>query len=170
MGHRVFDSSRRLTEMHIFEARKRAISLFSFGSSVYPEEWDDAVVEPIVSELFEFGFHARRINELCSVNVGEDTILGYSRYNLTAGGPNKPELNYEYILNSLTHCRDFRFHWAIWTGDKRFLTSSKEVIPCYVSIDTDKFYRVEFYICGVALCFLNVVIPLIKKKFPSYRF
>ncbi len=59
--------SKRLTEIHIEQARSRAFRLVAFTGSVFPGEWSDCWNEVIVPGLLDFGFHARKVSELCGL-------------------------------------------------------------------------------------------------------
>lgn len=74
------ESTQKLTEIHVQEARRYALRLFAYVSTVFPSEWSQAWNEIITPDLLEFAFHARKVNEFCKLReeTFEPINPGYS--------------------------------------------------------------------------------------------
>lgn len=164
------NSHRRLTEIHITQARLRALRLVSFASSVFPEEWSDSWNEVIVPDLLEFGFHARKVNEFCELMNENFPSINKKIVNISEGDPGNWEENYRNALNALMHMKSFVMGHAHADHRKIFINATSNLIATYIKVATDKFPEVTISIFGLAECFLNQVIPKIRKKDPGLRF
>jgi hypothetical protein len=160
---------RRLAEIHIIRARRSALHLFAFTSSVFPSEWNKSYIEEIVPELLEFAFHARRVNQLCELDKFQFPRI--DKFLVTFdSGPDEWETRYQNALNRVLHARKFVFGNAQADHRKIFLKAEDNLSPLYVRIETDQreFASVSLY--GFVDCFLSAVIPEIKKRFPDFQF
>jgi hypothetical protein len=161
---------RRLAEIHIERARSKALRLFAFSGSVYPAEWGGPYIELIVPDLFEFAFHARRINQICGLEKFTFPDINKLLVKISEGDPGDWETNYQYALNRLVHAKTFKFGNAHADHRRLFLKSEANLIPLYVRIETDQREIASISIYGLIDCFLSFVIPEIKRLFPEFRF
>jgi hypothetical protein len=161
---------RRLVELHVMAARSRALKIFAFASTVYPQEWQGPFVEEIVMDLFEFGFHARRVNELCE--LGDVEYPPVDRFLVQFSVPINGilETDYRSALNRLVHARRFIFGNAHADHRQIFTASCANLTPTYVRITTDRREDASISLYGVADCFLSTAIPAIRERHPSMTF
>jgi len=164
------DSHRRLTEIHITQARFRALRLVAFTSSVFPGEWSDNWNEVIVPDLLEFVFHARKVNEFCGLMNENFPSINKKIVNLSEGDPGNWEESYRNALNALMHMKSFVIGHAHADHRRIFILATSNLIATYVKVATDKFPEVTISIFGLAECFLNHVIPKVREKDPGLRF
>lgn len=164
------NSHRRLTEIHITQARLRALRLVAFASSVFPGEWSDSWNEVIVPDLLEFGFHARKVNEFCELMNENFPSINKKIVNISEGDPGNWEENYHNALNALMHMKSFVISHAHADHRKIFINATSNLIATYIKVATDKFPEVTISIFGLAECFLNQVIPKVREKDPGLRF
>lgn len=160
---------RRLPELHLIEARSRALRLMCTASTIIPEEYQEAISDQLAVDLAEFAMHARRLNEVLSLEQiafgGADSL----RFNATPM-PAPLESNYRDALNRLIHAKTYTVGYSVWDGNKVFLASRQNVIPTYVKIETDRRPVAAVSIFGVAFCFLTSVIQHVKQRHPNLRF
>lgn len=164
------NSHRRLTEIHITQARLRALRLLAFTGSVFPGEWSYSWNEILVPDLLEFGFHARKVNEFCGLMNENFPSINKKIVNISEGDPGNWEESYRNALNALMHMKSFVMGHA--HADHRIIFSSatSNLIATYIKVETDKFPEVTISIFGLAECFLNYVIPKAREKDPNLRF
>lgn len=164
------DSKQRLTEIHITQARLRALRLFAFTSSVFPGEWSNAWNEVIVLDLLEFGFHARKVNEFCGFKSCEFPSINKKIIKLSEGDPEGWEESYHNALNALMHMKSFTMGHAHADHRKLFTQSIANLMATYIKVATDKFPEVTISIYGLVDCFLSHVIPAVRDKNPRLVF
>lgn len=163
-------SRNRLIEIHIEQARIRALRLIAFTGSVFPGEWSHSWNEVIVPDLLEFGFHARKVNELCGFMDESFPSIDKNVVKISDGDPGGWEPNYRYALNALLHMKSFVIGHAHADHRKVYLQAESNLIATYIKVETNYFPEVTISIFGIAECFLNQVIPKVKEKEPGLRF
>ena len=163
-------SATRLTEIHIEQARLRALRLVAFTGSVFPGEWSDQWNEVIVPDLLEFGFHARKVNELCELMNESFRPIDTKVVVISEGDPGSWEKSYRHALNALMHMQTFVIGHAHADHRRIYLAAKANLIATYINVRTDKFPEVTISIFGLVECFLNQVIPRIREKHPQLRF
>lgn len=163
-------SSQRLTEIHIKQARSKALHLFAFTSTVFPGEWTPVWGELVTPYLLEFGFHARKVNEFC--NLGGETFppIDSKLVKISEGDPGNWQPNYHYALNALMHMQSLVLGYAHADHRKIFLKSKANLSALYVKISTDQYPEVTISVYGLVDCFLSHVIPKIRQIYPEIRF
>jgi hypothetical protein len=139
------------------------------ASTVIPEEYQEPISEQLVADLAEFAIHARRLNELLSLEQAAFGGVDSFRFKTTQF-PVPLETSYKYALNRLIYANTYIVGYSIWDGDKIFLASRQNVIPTYVTTKTDQWPIAAVSIFGVAFCFLTSVIQQVKQHHPSLRF
>lgn len=165
------ENMRRIAEIHILEARKIALRLFSYSSTIIPEEYKPQIAELLYVDLVNFGLHARRVNELCELSDNQFDC-GVSRFVIDESTFNNPiEKTYQFALNRLIHAANFTIGYIEWGRDRIHL-SSTDWIASFANVEPD---RVSYGIAhvpiyGIAYCFLTKVIPEIKIKHPNIQF
>lgn len=164
------NSQVRLGEIHIELARSRALRLIAFTGSVFPGEWSHSWNDVIVPDLLEFGFHARKVNELCGLMDESFTSINQKVVKISEGDPENWEESYRNALNALMHMKSFVIGHAHADHRKVFLKAESNLIATYIKVETDKFPEVTISIFGIAECFLNQVIPRVRKMAPGLRF
>lgn len=164
------DSRRRLTEIHIEQARSRALRLVAFTGAVFPGEWSNNWSEVIVPDLLEFGFHARKVNEFCGLMNENFPSIDKKILKISEGDPGGWEESYRNALNALMHMKSFVIGYAHADHRKIFLAAESNLITTYIKVETDKFPMVTISIFGLVNCFLNYVIPKVRDNDPSLRF
>ena len=140
------------------------------ASTVIPEEWKPNIVEQTTMSLLEFGYHARRVNDICG--IANELFPAVNRYLVQFSVPPtvSPVTEYKHALNYLHHASDFVFGFAHADYRKIFLASAANLQPTYVTVTSDKYQAGVMSLFGVADCFLSGAIPLVKKKFPDWNF
>lgn len=164
------NSHTRLSEIHIEQARSRALRLIAFTGSVFPGEWSHSWNEVIVPDLLEFGFHARKVNEFCDLMDENFPSINQKVVKTSEGDPGGWEESYRNALNALMHMKSFVIGHAHADHRKTFLQAESNLIATYIKVETDKFSEVTISIFGLAECFLNQVIPRVRKKASGLRF
>lgn len=164
------NSTSRLTEIHIAQARLRALRLVAFTSSVFPGEWSNEWNEMLVPDLLEFGFHARKVNEFCRLKEDTFPSMNTKIVQIFEGDPGNWEQNYQFALNALMHMQTFIIGHAHADHRRVFLNAESNLIATYIKVSTDKFPETTISIFGLAECFLNQVLPKIREKHPHLRF
>lgn len=160
----------RLGELHIVKAREKALRIFAFSSAVFPGEWKDRYIEDITLDLLEFAFHARRVNEICGIDVSSLDSIRASNFVISDGNPGDWVERYDYALNRLLHATEFVFGNAHSLHRVVFTSSESNLVPSYVQVTTDQRSRETIGLFGLAFCFLNAVIPEVKRLFPKWVF
>lgn len=161
------DSSQRITEIHVAQARLRALRLFAFTSSVFPGEWSNSWNEVIVPDLLEFGFHARKVNEFCSLKSDEFPSIDKRIIKISQGDPGGWEGSYRNALNALMHMKSFTMGHAHADHRIIFANSSANLMATYIKVSADRFPEATISIYGLVDCFLSYVIPKIKNANPK---
>jgi hypothetical protein len=164
------DSRRRLTEIHIEQARSRALRLVAFTGAVFPGEWKQHWNDVLIPDLLEFAFHARKVNEFCGLMNENFPSINTKVVNISDGDPGGWEGSYRNALNALMHMRSFVLGHAHAEHRKIFLHAESNLIALYIKVATDKFPEVTISIFGLAACFLNYVIPKVREEDRSLRF
>ncbi|RQT31745.1 hypothetical protein DF046_25095 [Burkholderia cepacia] len=157
-------SRKRLTEIHIERARSHALRLVAFAGSVFPGEWSDSWSEVVVSDLLEFGFHARKVNEFCGIMENNFPSINIGVVKIIDDDFEDWESSYRHALNALMHMKSFVLGYAHADHRKIFLQAESNLMATYVKVETDRFSEVTISIFGLAECFLNHVIPTIREK------
>lgn len=159
----------RLIELHIVEARKRALRLFAFGGAVYPEVWGSPYIEDISISLLEFGFHARRVNDLC--DFGDRKFSDVDKFIVNFSVPPKYSIvkKYQFALNRLIHAKRFIFQ-NVHADHRNVFSEHDNLVPVAVAIETDQRSCEAVSIIGVSNCFLHEVIPLVKSEIHNINF
>lgn len=160
----------RLIEIHIVQARLRAIRLVAFTGAVFPGEWSNQWNEAIVPDLLEFGFHARKVNEFCGLMDENFRSIDAKLINISEGDPGKWEHSYRNGLNALMHMKTFIIGHAHADHRRIFLTAESNLMTTYIKVSTDRFPEVTISIFGLVDCFLSQVIPKVREKYSSIRF
>jgi hypothetical protein len=163
----IVNSRRRLTEIHIEQARSRALRLVAFTGAVFPGEWRHSWSEVIVPDLLEFGFHARKVNEFCGLMDENFPSINKKIVQISEGDPGNWEESYRNALNALMHMKSFVMGHAHADHRKIFTQAESNLITTYIKVETDKFPQVTISIFGLAECFLNCVIPKAREKDPG---
>lgn len=164
------NSRKRLTEIHLEQARARALRLVAFTGSVFPGEWGNSWNEVIVPDLLEFGFHARKVNEFCGLMEETFPSINKKVVQISEGDPRGWEESYRHALNALMHMKSFVMGHAHADHRRVFLHAESNLMTTYIKIETDKFPQVTISIFGLAECFLSYVIPKALEKDPSLKF
>lgn len=164
------NSHQRLAEIHIAQARLRALRIFSFASAVFPGEWQPTLVEIFVPDLVEFGFHARKVNEFCGFMDDEFPPIDQMIVQISQGDPGNWEHNYRHALNALMHMTSFTVGHVHADHRQIFKNASSNLMVTYIKVATDKYPEVTVSVVGLVNCFLAEVIPRVKNKFPNFSF
>lgn len=161
---------RRIGEIHIQTARTKALRVFAFAGAVYPGEWSNVYVEEVTRELLDFAFHARRVSQVCSIDVGKLSCITALPFVISQNDPGDWVDRYDDALNRLMHAEEFIF--GNCHSDHRILFTNAEsnLVPLYVKVATDWRSVGSISLFGLTTCFLNEVIPLVRAKFPDWRF
>lgn len=163
-------SADRLTEIHIVQARLRALRLVAFTGAVFPGEWGAQWNEAIVPDLLEFGFHARKVNEFCGLMDEDFGSIDVKIVNISAGDPGNWESNYRNALNALMHMQTFSIGHAHADHRRIFLASEANLIATYIKVSTDRYPEVTISLFGLVDCFLNRVLHKVRERHPRLRF
>ncbi|MFK7087274.1 hypothetical protein AAFM71_00550 [Chromobacterium violaceum] len=164
------NSKTRLAEIHIGQARLRALRLVAFTGSVFPGEWSNEWNEMIVPDLVEFGFHARKVNEFCGLINEKFPPISAKVVKISENDPGNWEENYRKALNALMHMQSFVMGHAHADHRRIFLAAESNLMATYIKVSTDKYPEVTISIFGLAECFLNQVLPKVREKHPSLHF
>lgn len=164
------NNATRLIEIHIAQARLRALRLIAFTGAVFPGEWSDQWNEAIVPDLLEFGFHARKVNEFCDLIEENFQPIDAKVVKMSEGDPGNWEKNYRNALNALMHMKTFTIGHAHADHRQIFQAASSNLIATYIKVSTDRFPEVTISIFGMVECFLNQVIPIVGQRHPHLRF
>ena len=162
--------TRRIAELHIIRARDEAIKIFAFAGAVYPIEWQKNYTEHIISHVFDFAFHARRVNHLCDLRKVDFGSINVHIVKISEGDPGDWEHDYHEALNRLAHACEFIFGNAHADHRKIFTNSKANLMPLYLKVGTDYKKTASISLFGLVECFLFRVIPEIKTRFPKYEF
>lgn len=162
--------NQRVLEIHIEKARDYALRLFAFTSTTFPEEWSRQWNEIITPDLIEFAFHARKVNEICRFNQNNFPNINSLIVKISANDPGNWEVNYQYALNAFVHMDSFVIGQSHSDHRVIFQKAKSNLITTYVKIKTDQRPEKTISIFGLAFCFLNSVIPLIREKYPDIKF
>ena len=160
----------RLTEIHIIQARLRALRLVAFTGAVFPGEWGAQWNEAIVPDLLEFGFHARKVNEFCCLMDDDFGSIDVKIVNISEGDPGNWESNYRNALNALMHMQTFSIGHAHADHRRIFLASEANLIATYIKVSTDRYPEVTISLFGLVDCFLNRVLHRVRERHPGLRF
>ncbi len=163
-------STDRLIEIHIVQARLRALRLLAFTGAVFPGEWSAEWNEAIVPDLLEFGFHARKVNEFCRLMEEDFGSINVKIVNISEGDPGNWETNYRNALNALMHMQTFLIGHAHADHRRVFHASEANLIATYIKVSTDRFPEVTISLFGLVDCFLNRVLQKVREKHPQLRF
>lgn len=164
------NSHQRLSEIHIENARTRALRLVAFTSAVFPGEWTNSWTEAIMPDLLEFGFHARKVNEFCGLMDENFPTINVKLVTFSGGNPQNWEESYRKALNALLHMQSFVMGHAHADHRKIFIKSESNLITTYIRVATDNYPEITISIFGLVACFLNSVLPKVREKFPALRF
>ena len=161
---------RRLAELHITQARERAVRLLTAASTIFPEEWTKQIDELAVVDLAEFAIHARRITELCDMRSEKFIGAHESRYKFSVPPPQPLETDYHEALNLLIHAKSYIIGHTVWDGAEIFQGSANNLALSYVRIATDRKPESCVSVFGIAFCFLTSVLARVKAKHPELQF
>ncbi|WOJ89142.1 hypothetical protein RZS28_15225 [Methylocapsa polymorpha] len=161
---------RRLGELHVQTARTKAFRVFAFAGAVFPGEWSNLYIEAITQDLLEFAFHARRVNQICDLDTKKFSSIKVLPVVISENDPGNWVENYDWALNRLMHAREFEF--GNCHSDHRILFPNAEsnLIPLYVKVATDQRSMETISLFGLVNCFLCVVIPEVRRRFPNWLF
>ncbi len=120
-------------------------------------------------DLSEFAFHARRVNEFCALRKADFPDAPVFLVRISENAPPDLQRNYEYSLNLIVHAREFVLGYTHADHRKIFHESAANLIPLYARIKTDQ-QTGTISIFGIAHCFLNGAIPMIKAQRPELEF
>lgn len=160
---------RRIGELHLNAARTRALRIFAFTGAVFPGEWENPYVETITQDLLEFAFHARRVNQICSVDIASLPSINVTIVNISQAGPIQWVERYDWALNRLMHAEEFVFGNCHADHRPIFTDSMSNLMPLYVRVSTDERSEETISLFGMVQCFLVGVIPQIQQRFPDWR-
>lgn len=160
----------RLVEIHLEQARLRALRLLASTGSVFPGEWSVQWTEMLVPDLLEFGFHARKVSEFCGLLDESSPDIDGLIIRISEGDPGNWEKSYRKALNALMHMRSFTVGHAYADHRKIFTASQANLMVTYIKVSTDKCPEATISIFGLVNCFLNSVIPLVRQHFKELRF
>lgn len=127
-------------------------------------------MEEIVPDLFEFAFHARRVNQICELHDFNSSSIKLLQVVVGEGDPGDWETKYEYALNRLVHVESFTFGSVHADHRKVFENSRANLLPLYLRVSTDCFEVASISIFGLVFCFLTEIIPEIRRRHPHLRF
>jgi hypothetical protein len=161
---------RRIGELHLHSARVRALRVFAFAGAVFPGEWKDTYVETVTQDLLEFAYHARRVNQICSIDTAHLPPIDVTPVTLSEGNPGNWMKRYDWALDRLMHAREFVFGNAHADHRPIFTAAKSNLIPLYVRVTTDRRAEETISLFGLVDCFLNHVIPQVRERFPEWRF
>ncbi len=161
---------RRIGELHLSAARTRALRIFAFAGAVFPGEWESTYVETITQDLLEFAFHARRINQICSVDINSLPSINVTIVEISQGDPGQWVERYDWALNRLMHAEEFTFGNCHADHRRIFTNSVSNLMPLYVRVSTDERSEETISLFGMVQCFLVGVIPQIQQRFPDWRY
>ena len=159
----------RLGEIHLAEARKSSLRLCSYVTGVFPEEWQNPIVEDCTVQLLHFSYHARRLNQICALDSFVFRPVDKRVVSFSEGDPGGWQPSYQHALNGLHHATSFVFGWAHADHRQLYGKTAANLIPVYVKVETDQFPVMSVSIFGVADCFLSEVISVVREKFPRWR-
>lgn len=163
-------SAQKLAEIHVQQARKYALRLFAYTSTVFPSEWDQTWNELITPDLLEFAFHARKVNEFCDLRDEAFPDINSLIVKISSNEPGNWETNYHYALNAFVHVNSFVLGHSHADHRRIFEKSQANLQATYVKIGTDKFPEKTISIIGLVSCYLQNVIPLVRSKYPHLKF
>lgn len=163
------DGMKRLGELHVAEARDRALRLVAYTGAVFPSEWADPYMETVTSDLLNFAYHARRVNEICELKAIDFGSIKTFQVVISHNDPGHWVENYGWALDRLMHAREFVFGNCHADHRKVFIQSAANLTPLYVKVKTDKRELATISIFGLAECFLNRVISQVKSKHPDWH-
>lgn len=166
----LMSSANRLIEIHITQARLRALRLVAFTGAVFPGEWSVQWNEAIVPDLLEFGFHARKVNEFCGLMDEEFGPIDVRIVKISEGDPGIWETNYRNALNALMHMQTFSIGHVHADHRRIFRASESNLIATYIKVSTDRFPEVTISLFGLVDCFLNRVLQKVRERHPQLRF
>ena len=149
----------KLIKFHSLEAKKLAIDLQALHSNIFPHELSGEYAEAATDKLLPFAFHARRLLELTSLQVGEVT----SKQTIFEGmlEPDKSMLswNFDHFLNYLIHCTSYQISIGNWAGEKVWANSDRNSYVSHVLVRTDRFGNATFYPFAMVTHFLTQIAP-----------
>jgi|SRR6516165_8810565 hypothetical protein len=167
---------RRIGELHIQSATRKALRIFAFADTVFPGKWTDKCSEEITIDLLEFAFHARRVHQICGFEDKSDlTTIERPLLKFTENEPIDWLDNYPWALDRLMHAKKYIFGYCHADYRKKFGDSESNLIPCYVKVETDKYPNPKnpnttISLFGLANCFLGRVIPEVRATFPDWQY
>jgi hypothetical protein len=121
--------------MHIKGARTLA-PVFAFAGAVFPDDWRPQYAAEINPLVFEFAFHARRINQLGGLTTFPSIKM--LTVKISQGDPGNWEDRYKEALHALHHARTFVLHFP-HTDHKKLFSAADNVMPLYLKVGTYKY-------------------------------
>lgn len=121
-------------------------------------------------DLLEFGFHARKVSEFCGLLDEPFPPSDGLIVRISEGDPGNWEKSYRSALNALMHMRSFTVGHAHADHRVIFTASRANLMVTYVKVSTGKYPEATISIFGLVNCFLNSVIPLVRRRFEGLRF
>ncbi|HMO30228.1 hypothetical protein [Enterovirga sp.] len=161
---------RHLGEIHIQSAKTKALQLFAFSGAIFPGEWIDSYVQEVTRVLLEFAFHARRVNQLCGIDVKKLSSIKIMPVTISKNDPSDWIEKYSDALNYLIHAKEFTFGNCHTDHRILFTNTKSNLIPLYVRVTTDQKPVGTISLFGLSHCFLSEIIPLSRDKFPNWDF
>jgi hypothetical protein len=128
------------------------------------------VTEEVAMELFEFAFHARRINQICGLTDADFRSLDRYLVKFSEGPAGAVETRYDYALNRLSHAQDFAFGWAHADHRVVFTASESNLTPTYIRVATDNFGPAIISMYGLVDAFLTDALRVVKERHPKLSF
>ncbi|WP_158807930.1 hypothetical protein [Beijerinckia sp. L45] len=163
----------KLLQSHFEKAQKLALNLFQAASCVIPHEFSLPIIEQTTMDLMEFGFHARRVNELAQIDPSLISGANGKRFKYENSSLDAPlEENYGHALNRLRHPNTYSVGLIEWGGDIVFEKSSSHVIVSFARITTNdpRYLDKNVSIFGISFSFLTEVRTLMHAKYPQYGY
>ena len=151
-------------------ARTKALRVFAFTGAVFPGEWTSVYSEVVIIDLVEFAFHARRVNEISGLKAHDFPSIKTLTFVISSGDPGGWISNYQWALDRIMHARKFVFGNVHADHRRLFTNAESNLIPAYVKVETDKQEMVTISLFGLVECFLNSVLPELRKRHPDWLF
>jgi len=148
---------------HQRAAERHAFSLSAFSQSVWPEEWYRQPQKRVVEELFEFSFHAYRVNEFTGIKSGKFDMkeLSQSIMEIDQNDLYPWLFDYHYALNRIRHCVSFKFGSLNPPRGRQMWAKNKNVMAGFVVVSSaQEKIEVAIPLFPIAATFLHFVRPV----------
>lgn len=157
---------RELILLEAYNAAKQgAFDLFTYCSSVFPEEWQDELPDTVRKRAIEFALHARRAHEISGVPYSAISEIRDFRMKMSGTESITIEPSYGETLNMIIHSQYLHLHTVrrSETMPRIFLASKAEVHLTFMSAETDRKSRRHLNLYGLSTKFLVEAAPKILK-------